>query len=181
MRHRPVAHSRSKWSPATVWWLRRSAVGVALVIAAETALVSLATGAAFVMRSATASAADGTSVAADTAGPAEAQNEASAVLMARLQDRKIEVLSARTGDSTTYALPSGELQTDTYAGPIRVKQDGKWNDIDTPLSDTGADLTPAATVADIAVFDGGDTQLASVTQGKESFGLGWSDTLPPRT
>ncbi|MET9089663.1 DNRLRE domain-containing protein [Streptomyces sp. NPDC004237] len=98
--------------------------------------------------------------------------------MARLQDRKIEVLSARTGDSTTYALPSGEVQTDTYAGPVRVKQDGKWHDIDTSLSDTGADLTPAATVADIAVSDGGDTALASVTKDKESFGLGWADTLP---
>ncbi|WP_245883520.1 DNRLRE domain-containing protein [Streptomyces hyaluromycini] len=98
--------------------------------------------------------------------------------MARLQDRKIEVLSARAGDSTTYALPSGELQTDTYAGPVRVKQDGKWHDIDTSLSDTGADLTPAATVADITVSDGGDTALASVTKDKESFGLGWADTLP---
>ncbi|MFJ8493707.1 DNRLRE domain-containing protein [Streptomyces sp. NPDC094038] len=98
--------------------------------------------------------------------------------MARLQDRKIEVLSARTTDSTTYALPSGELETEAYAGPVRVKQDGTWKDIDTSLSDTGADLTPQAAAADIAVSDGGDTDLASVTKGKDSFGLGWQDKLP---
>ncbi|MEV6500794.1 DNRLRE domain-containing protein [Streptomyces prunicolor] len=98
--------------------------------------------------------------------------------MARLQDRKIEVLSERATDSTTYALPSGELQTEAYAGPVRVKRDGAWKDIDTSLSDTGADLTPQAAAADITVSDGGDTQLASVTKGKESFGLGWEDKLP---
>ncbi|MFE5039277.1 DNRLRE domain-containing protein [Streptomyces sp. NPDC056683] len=98
--------------------------------------------------------------------------------MARLQDRKIEVLSARTTDSTTYALPSGELETEAYAGPVRVKQDGTWKNIDTSLSDTGADLTPEAAAADIAVSDGGDTDLASVTKGKDSFGLGWQDKLP---
>ncbi|MEU1623131.1 DNRLRE domain-containing protein [Streptomyces sp. NPDC005722] len=98
--------------------------------------------------------------------------------MARLQDRKIEVLSARTADTTTWALPSGELQTAAYAGPVRVKQDGVWQDIDTSLSDTGSDLTPAATAADVAVSDGGDTSLASVAKGEKSFGLGWQDKLP---
>ncbi|MFJ6725699.1 DNRLRE domain-containing protein [Streptomyces sp. NPDC091281] len=103
------------------------------------------------------------------------------MLIARLQGRKIEMRSARTADSTTYALPSGELETETYAGPVRVKQDGAWKDIDTSLSDTGADLTPAAAAADIAVSDGGDTDLASVTKGKESFGLGWDNKLPSPT
>ncbi|MFK0113909.1 DNRLRE domain-containing protein [Streptomyces sp. NPDC091217] len=119
--------------------------------------------------------------ATKASGPAQAQDEASAVLMARLQDRKIEVLSARAADSTTYALPSGELETEAYAGPVRVKQDGAWKDIDTSLSDTGADFTPAVAAADVAVSDGGDTDLASVAKGKESFGLGWEDKLPTPT
>ncbi|WP_327725016.1 DNRLRE domain-containing protein [Streptomyces europaeiscabiei] len=114
-------------------------------------------------------------------GPAEAQDEASASLMARLQDRKIEVLSARTAASTTWALPSGALQTAAYAGPIRVKQDGSWQDIDTSLSDTGAALEPKTAAVDIAVSDGGDKQLASVTKGDATFGLGWEDTLPTPT
>ncbi|MFI6934873.1 DNRLRE domain-containing protein [Streptomyces sp. NPDC050287] len=152
-------------------------MGVVLAMAVETAVVAGDTGTAFAVDTAT-TAPESTSTASSTSGPAQAQDEASAVLMARLQNRKIEVLAARTADSTTYALPGGELQTETYAGPIRVKQDGAWKGIDTSLSDTGADLTPAAAAADIAVSDGGDTQLASVAEGKESFGLGWQDTLP---
>ncbi|WP_406271152.1 DNRLRE domain-containing protein [Actinacidiphila glaucinigra] len=75
-------------------------------------------------------------------------------------------------------MPTGELQTEAYVGPVRVDQDGVWQDIDTSLSDTGADLTPEATAADIAVSDGGDTALASVAKGDKSFGLGWQDKLP---
>ncbi|WP_257004384.1 DNRLRE domain-containing protein [Streptomyces sp. SA15] len=159
--------------------MRQIAIGVVMLVAAETALVSQDTGMAFAADAATsASESATTGSAAETSGPAEAQDEASAVLMARLQDRKIEVLSDRTADSTTYALPSGELETEAYAGPVRVKQDGQWKDIDTSLSDTGSDLTPAAAPADISISDGGDTRLASVVKGNESFGLGWQDTLP---
>lgn len=148
-----------------------------MAMAAEGVLVAEDSGMAFAT-TAQGTTAETRSVSAGTSGPAEAQDEASAVLMARLQDRKIEVLSARTADSTTYALPSGALQTEAYAGPIRVKQDGAWKNIDTSLSDTGSDLTPTAAAADIAVSDGGDTHLASVAKGKESFGLGWRDKLP---
>ncbi|MGW5651541.1 DNRLRE domain-containing protein [Streptomyces humi] len=177
MRHRPVAHGRSRRRTARIRRLRQAAIGVVMLIAAEVALVSQDTGLAFAADT-TATATDSTESDSATVGPAEAQDEASAVLMARLQNRKIEVLSARTTDSTTYALSSGELETEAYAGPVRVKQDGTWKDIDTSLSDTGSDLTPAVAAADVAVSDGGDTQLASVTKGEESFGLGWKDKLP---
>lgn len=110
-----------------------------------------------------------------------ADSVAAALLMARLQGRRIEVTSERTADSTTYALPSGELQTDAFAGPVRVEQGGVWKDIDTSLSDTGASLTPEVTAADITVSDGGDTALASVSKGETSFGMGWEDKLPTPT
>lgn len=118
---------------------------------------------------------------ATATGLPEAADESSARLMARLQDRMIEILSARTADSSTWALPSGALQTTSYSGPIRVQKDGTWKDIDTSLSDVGANLEPTAAAADIAVSDGGDTMLASVTKGDASFGLGWKDDLPAPT
>jgi RHS repeat-associated protein len=155
-----------------------------LLLAAETALVAADSGAAFAAESmkTTAAAKSASSRTKHTLGPAQAQDEASAVLMARLQKREIEVLSERTAASTTYALPSGEMRTEAYAGPVRVKQDdGTWKDVNTTLSDTGSDLTPGATTADITVSDGGDSRLASVTKGKESFGLGWSAKLPTPT
>ncbi|WP_369030600.1 DNRLRE domain-containing protein [Streptomyces adonidis] len=163
--------------------VRRTAVAVLVALAAQVALVEQGGGPAFAAdtgshaKTSTAAKKSATKVS----GPAEAQDEASAVLMARLQHRKIEVLSARTADSTTYALPDGQLQTQAYAGPIRTKVDGVWKNIDTSLSDTGADLTPAAAPADVAVSDGGDTRLASVSKGKESFGLGWAAKLPAPT
>ncbi|WP_324604865.1 DNRLRE domain-containing protein [Streptomyces xylophagus] len=152
---------------------------MAAVLAAETALVSLESGAAFAADS-------GTTVAAAVADTKSAASSAdsvdAALLMARLQDRKIEVLSERTADSTTNALPSGELQTSTYAGPIRQQvAGGTWRDIDTSLSDTGASLEPDVAAADIAVSDGGDTALVSVDKGSTSFGLGWESKLPTPT
>ncbi|MFJ3235679.1 DNRLRE domain-containing protein [Streptomyces sp. NPDC086787] len=160
--------------------LRQVAGVVSLLLAAETALVVESTGQAMAVGAESASSASVASVKAS--GPAEARDEASAVLTARLQDRKIEVLSERTADSSTFALPNGSLQTTTYAGPVRVKQDdGSWKNVDTSLSDTGASLTPESAAADVAVSDGGDTDLASVSKGKTSFGLGWEDKLPTPT
>src|SRR5882757_4583479 len=149
--------------------LRRIALAVAVVLAAEAALVSLESGAVFAADSGTAdvtAVSDETESAASSASSAD--SVAAALLMARLQGRRIEVLSERAADATTYALPSGELQTETFAGPVRVERDGVWEDIDTSLSDTGASLTPQATAADITVSDGGDTALASVSKGETS-------------
>ncbi|NEA66772.1 hypothetical protein [Streptomyces sp. SID12488] len=153
----------------------------AAVLVGEAALTLADTGAAVALPEGAAAATASTASANAHYGAPEANDPASAFLMARLQNRKIEVLSDRTGDSTTYALPDGSMQTEDYAGPVRVKQDGDWHDINTDLSDTGADLQPHVAAADITVSDGGDTTLASVAKGSESFGLGWADKLPTPT
>ncbi|MCM2411286.1 hypothetical protein [Streptomyces sp. RKAG290] len=87
-------------------------------------------------------------------------------------------MSERSADSTTYALPNGQLQTSTYVAPVRQRVDGVWRNIDTSLSDGGSALKPEVAAADIAVSDGGDTALASVTKGARSFGMGWESNLP---
>ncbi|WP_327697251.1 DNRLRE domain-containing protein [Streptomyces sp. NBC_00459] len=155
---------------------RRIALAVAAVLAAEAALVSLGTGQAFAAADAGSvkvAAATAVKPTASTAG-----STAAALLMARAQGRKIEVLSERSASSTTYALPNGQLQTSTYVAPIRQQVDGVWRNIDTSLSDAGAALEPGVAAADIAVSDGGDTALASVTKGARSFGMGWESKLP---
>ncbi|MEV5842749.1 DNRLRE domain-containing protein [Streptomyces sp. NPDC051985] len=101
---------------------------------------------------------------------------------AKLTGERVELVSQRTESSTVYANPDGTLTTDSYAGPVRVRQDdGSWESIDTDLSDTGSALEPAATAADITVSDGGDKRLASVAQDDVSLALGWEDTLPTPT
>ncbi|MCS0604092.1 DNRLRE domain-containing protein [Streptomyces sp. LP11] len=164
-------------APAARRRLRRIAGVVSLVLAVEMAAVIESTGQAMAVSADSSPVNDTPAVKAS--GPAQAKDEASARLMARLQDRKIEVLSDRDADSSTWVLPDGSLQTTTYQGPIRVKQaDGAWEDVDTSLTDTGPSLTPQVAAADVAVSDGGDQNLASVTRGKTSFGLSWPSTLP---
>ncbi|MFD5429480.1 DNRLRE domain-containing protein [Streptomyces sp. NPDC127084] len=159
--------------------LRRVAGAVSLLLAAEAALVVEPTGTAVAVVTQSVAAAKPPSAKAKAKGPAEARDEASATLMARLQNRRIEILALRSAVSTTWALPSGLLKTSVSAAPVRVQQDdGSWQDIDTSLSDTGASLTPEAAVAEVAVSDGGDKALASVSKGDRSFGLGWEDKLP---
>lgn len=115
-------------------------------------------------------------------GPAQAADEVSARLMARLQGRRIEALSDRTADSSTFVEADGSLTAESYAGPVRVRQaDGSWKDVDTDLADAGADFRPQQAAADVAVSDGGDTDLASVTDDSRTFGLKWSTQLPTPT
>lgn len=156
---------------------RRIAVALSLALLAEAALVLDATGEAVAVgKSGTVTAS--ASKARKPTSSAQAADTASAMLMARLRGRRIEVLSQRTADSTTWALPSGALQTESFAGPVRVKRDGAWHDIDTSLSDVGAGLKPKAAVADVVVSDGGDSRLASLARGKTRFAMGWQNKLP---
>ncbi|MFJ3799394.1 DNRLRE domain-containing protein [Streptomyces sp. NPDC090088] len=98
---------------------------------------------------------------------------------AKLSGERVELASERTETSTTYVNPDGTLTTESYAGPVRVKdENGSWQDIDTELSDEGPALEPEAAAADITVSDGGDKRLASVAEGSASLALGWEDTLP---
>ncbi|MFJ6699356.1 DNRLRE domain-containing protein [Streptomyces sp. NPDC091272] len=107
-----------------------------------------------------------------------ADSVAAGLLMARLQKRRIEVLSERTATTTTYALPSGELETSLYAGPVRAQVNGRWQDIDTALVDSGPSLKPKVAAAEVQLSDGGDKSLATVARGGRSFGMQWSTPLP---
>lgn len=173
-RPRPFRTEPSRLSPG----LRRTAGLLSLVLLAETAFVLQSTGTAFATPDVAAHARTATSAKPSPHGPAQAEDEASAVLMARLQHRRIEVLNDRTENTTTWALPSGAFQTESFAGPIRVKQGGTWRDVDTALTHTGTTLAPKAAAAHVAVSDGGDTSLASVSRGSASFGIGWQSKLP---
>ncbi|MER0427074.1 DNRLRE domain-containing protein [Streptomyces microflavus] len=155
--------------------MRRTALAVTALLAVEATLLAAPGAAVAAARGASPTVA---APAAAKADASSADSVAAALLMARVQNRQIEALSERTATSTTYALPGGDLRTSVYAGPIRTKTDGAWQTIDTSLSDAGASLEPKAAAADIKVSDGGDKALASVTNGRKSFGMGWEKTLP---
>ncbi|MFE7584367.1 DNRLRE domain-containing protein [Streptomyces gardneri] len=70
-------------------------------------------------------------------GAAEAEDAASAVVMARLQKRRIEVTGERTEATTSWANPDGTMSLESYTGPVRFKDDhGTWRKVDASLVET---------------------------------------------
>ncbi|MFF5444064.1 DNRLRE domain-containing protein [Streptomyces sp. NPDC012888] len=113
-------------------------------------------------------------------GPAEAADAPSAFLMARLQNRRIEITGERTESTTTYAEPGGTTSVVSYTGPVRVKdQAGRWQTVDTSLVDAGEVVRPRQAAAGVALSDGGSGEpLVEVERGRHSLGIGWQGTLP---
>ncbi|MEF9907136.1 DNRLRE domain-containing protein [Streptomyces sp. P9-A2] len=148
------------------------------------AAISMAMSATLVASAGTAQAEGGGdgSPAITTSGPAEHVTEApditSAQLAAKLSGQRVEALSERTVDAGTWANPDGTLTTESYSGPVRVKENGRWKPLDTTLVDTGAQLEPKTAVADVVLSNGGNEDFASVSWGSRTFGLDWGKALP---
>ncbi|MGW5235823.1 DNRLRE domain-containing protein [Streptomyces nodosus] len=113
-------------------------------------------------------------------GPAEAEDAASALLTARLQDRRIEVTGERTDSTTTWANPDGTTTVESYTGPIRVRDEhGTWRPVDTTLVAGGGVVAPKMAAADVTLSDGGtDQTLVQVGRGKHALGVAWEGKLP---
>ncbi|MEU0581599.1 DNRLRE domain-containing protein [Streptomyces griseoincarnatus] len=108
----------------------------------------------------------------------EAPDMASAQLAAKLNGHRVETVSERAADSTTFANPDGTVTTETTSGPVRVAENGEWKRIDTTLVDTGRRLEPKTAVAEVALSDGGSGDFASVSRAGRTFGLDWGKALP---
>ncbi|MFD9041206.1 hypothetical protein [Streptomyces bottropensis] len=96
----------------------------------------------------------------------EASDVQSARLAAVLGGTRVEAVSERTADSTTWVNPNGSLTTETASGDIRVREGGKWKRIDTTLVDAGSRLEPKTAVAEVALSDGGSGDFASVSRAR---------------
>ncbi|MFC5662329.1 DNRLRE domain-containing protein [Kitasatospora misakiensis] len=92
----------------------------------------------------------------------EAPDEASALLAARLQGRRIEVTKARNEFTTLWANPEGTLTSERSTGPIRMKVGEAWVPIDTTLVQTPDGKVAPKAHPEGLVFEGGD---AGVTVG----------------
>ncbi|WP_254374883.1 DNRLRE domain-containing protein [Streptomyces sp. A3M-1-3] len=155
--------------------MRRLATSLAILLAAETAVTVATTGQAVALQS--------QAPVAQTpppSGPAQAADEASARLMAQLQDRRIEILDARTEDTTSWANPNGTVTVESFTGPIRVKDaQDNWQPVDVTLAEVDGKVAPKAAAAEIAFSAGGsNTPLAQVTRGEKTLGVAWAGTLP---
>ena len=118
-----------------------------------------------------------------------APDAVSAQVEARARGWRIEVLDARTEDSTTWANPDSTFTSDTNSGPIRVKDESSssgWRDLDYDLErKQDGSVGPKSGYVDLRLSGGADEAevsrdgLVSVTtsRGKE-IAFGWDEALP---
>ncbi|MFJ7159473.1 phospholipase A2 [Streptomyces sp. NPDC101118] len=160
----PDNRRRLMWQAAAIAVLMVSDTGIALATTTQSA-----------PRTAPAAA-----TAKKPKGPAEAPNAASARLMAKVQKRRIEILSDRTDSTSTFANPDGTTTVETFTGAIRAKDEhGNWAPIDMTLVAEDGVVQPKQAAADVELSDGGTGEpLASVDKGKHSLGVSWLGKLP---
>ncbi|WP_153022609.1 DNRLRE domain-containing protein [Luteimicrobium xylanilyticum] len=115
------------------------------------------------------------SASRDPQGDLTAPDTVSASVNARLEGERVEDLSQRTEDSSTFALPDGSWQTSYSTGPVWVRKGGDgtaladWAAQDSTLTkNTDGSFTPAAQVGDIKISGGskatdGTSVVASFT------------------
>ncbi|MFE0646127.1 DNRLRE domain-containing protein [Streptomyces sp. NPDC058877] len=111
-------------------------------------------------------------------GPAEAEDAASALLMARLQNRRIEVTGERTETTTSWANPDGSMSLDSYTGPFRFRDDnGAWRKVDPELVEsTTGEVHAAAHPLDLTLA--GQSSAEEVARIEKSGGEPGEKTTP---
>jgi hypothetical protein len=103
-------------------------------------------------------------------------------LTAQAQGRRIEVVGARTGNTTLWANPDGTMSVESFAGPVRFKENGRWVGVDlTLVKDADGTVRPKAhpralRLAGRTGAAGGD--LATLGRGDQQLALGWKGALP---
>ncbi|MFH9265238.1 DNRLRE domain-containing protein [Streptomyces sp. NPDC017546] len=115
-------------------------------------------------------------------GAAEAPDEASARAAAVAQERQVEVLGARTENTTLWANPDGTMTQETHAGPVRFREGTTWSAIDVDLERAEDGSVRAKShprgleLAGRTGAAGGD--LVTLGNGPHEVSLGWQGALP---
>ncbi|MFJ5611965.1 LamG-like jellyroll fold domain-containing protein [Streptomyces sp. NPDC093221] len=121
-----------------------------------------------------------------TADPAPVpQTEAQRDLdQAQASGQPVEVVGARTENTTTYANPDGiTMRLDQFTAPVRVaRADGSWAEPDATLArKADGSLAPKAAVVDLAFSGGGTAPLVTIGRNGRTLAFSWPGTLPAPT
>ncbi|MEU6610530.1 DNRLRE domain-containing protein [Streptomyces shenzhenensis] len=195
MRH--IAPPTSEWEGAVLAFHRRRrvlpriAVGAAMLLAAEAALLVANSGDAVALNL---SGQRQKSVTAEPKKPSvrQAADIPSARVAARLAGHRVEALSERTETSTTWANKDGSLTTEMAAGPIRFEQAGEWTDVDVELREVSGGVEPKAHPGGLrlsgrsgtpakslkAARTAKATDLVTLGEGDQQITLQWKGGLP---
>ncbi|MFE7807147.1 DNRLRE domain-containing protein [Streptomyces sp. NPDC057430] len=158
--------------------MQRLALPLALFLLAETgAALSSAS-----VATATGSASSTDSARTGTSGAALDREETNARLTAQAQGRRIEIIGARTENTTLWANPDGTMSVESFAGPVRYRENGEWIAVDTSLvkNPDGSIRSKAhprgLKLAGPTGAAGGD--LVTLGRGEQAVALGWKGKLP---
>ena len=121
--------------------------------------------------------------AAEPKCPALVANQAAAAVAAAVCDGPVEIASARTESSRTFANPDGSQTIEQYAYPQRVRRpDGMWADLDATLvANADGSYSPRASTMEIALSGGGSRALLTGRRAGTEFALSWPGALPTPT
>jgi RHS repeat-associated protein len=103
----------------------------------------------------------------------------SAMMTARKQGSRVEILSDRTAYAQTFANPNGTLTYVSSAVPRWVEQGSSWSPVDASLvANKDGSLSPKAAEAPLRLSDGGSGPLATAGSGSRTLSVSWPSALP---
>ncbi|MFG2129795.1 RHS repeat-associated core domain-containing protein [Streptomyces sp. NPDC048751] len=121
------------------------------------------------------------------AAPAKARAKAvsarpdavAAMMAARTQHSRVEVLADRTDASQTFANPDGSFSYSVSAQPRRVKRGRSWQSLDATLTWSDAHtVVPARSESPLVLSGGGSGPLATMTVDGRKLSISWPTPLP---
>ncbi|MFE4047800.1 FG-GAP-like repeat-containing protein [Streptomyces sp. YIM B13518] len=102
-----------------------------------------------------------------------------AVEKAAEENRRVEIVSARTETDETFANPDGTFTVERALIPIRVRQGGKLVPVDTRLLETeNGRVAPTAAGMSVSFSGGGDKDFARMVRDGREISLTWPGELP---
>lgn len=104
-----------------------------------------------------------------------------ALITARMTGKQVRITGMTTESAEYVAHPNGQIESKVYAGPVRMRQDDKWVEIDLTLQ-SAADGSVRAKAHPLDLWISGERKangdLAAVGTGDRRLVLGWPGKLP---
>ncbi|WP_344660785.1 LamG domain-containing protein, partial [Catenulispora subtropica] len=108
-----------------------------------------------------------------------APDEPAAAAAAKSSGKEQPILSLTTETGQVLVKPDGSYRYETYARPVRVKQNGAWTAVDTTLVRRADGTVGPKAASGGAVFSGGGSGPAvTIAKGDEKISVSWPAPLP---
>jgi hypothetical protein len=119
---------------------------------------------------------------ADGGPPLAAEDETTALMLARQSGRSVEIIAERTETNQVFAQPDGTQRLVLSARPTRVLRGSTWVDVQPNLiRRADGSVRPQAAALDLSFSGGGEGPLARIAKDGTTLSYTWPTPLPPPT